>query len=161
MHGDAPDEARSGDAVAVVALDRPAIRAAARETLGHRALLPGQAEAVQAITGGRDTLAILPTGGGKSAVYQLAGVTIDGPTVIVSPLIALQQDQLTSLDELGLTAAVVNSTRPAGERDASLDAFRRGRVEFLMLAPESLADPAVIDALAGARPSLLVVDEAH
>ena len=77
----------------VVALDRPAIRAAARKTLGHRVLLPGQAEAVQAITAGRDTLALLPTGGGKSAVYQLAGMTIDGPTVVVSPLIALQQDQ--------------------------------------------------------------------
>ncbi|HKF84262.1 MAG TPA: RecQ family ATP-dependent DNA helicase [Candidatus Limnocylindrales bacterium] len=161
MHGDAPDEARSGDAVAVVALDRPAIRAAARETLGHRALLPGQAEAVQAITGGRDTLALLPTGGGKSAVYQLAGVTIDGPTLIVSPLIALQQDQLASLDALGLTAGVINSTRPARERAESLEAFRRGTLEFLMLAPESLADPGVIAALADARPSLFVVDEAH
>src|SRR5215218_1082222 len=161
MHGDAPDGARSGDAVAVVALDRPAIRAAARETLGHRALLPGQAEAVQAITGGRDTLALLPTGGGKSAVYQLAGVTIDGPTLIVSPLIALQQDQLASLDAVGLTAGVINSTRPARERTESLEAFRRGTLEFLMLAPESLADPGVIAALADARPSLFVVDEAH
>src|SRR3982750_4884212 len=97
----------------MTALDRPAIRAAARETLGHRTLLPGQAEAVGAITAGRDTLALLPTGGGKSAVYQLAGVSIDGPTVVVSPLIALQQDQLESLEELGLPAAAINSTRPA------------------------------------------------
>src|SRR5829696_1111655 len=161
MDGDASDEARSGDAVAVVALDRPAIRAAARETLGHRALLPGQAEAVQAITGGRDTLALLPTGGGKSAVYQLAGVTIEGPTVVVSPLIALQQDQLASLEGLGLAAAAINSTRPASERAASLDAFARGAVEFLLVAPESLTDPSVMQQLADARPSLFVVDEAH
>ena len=145
----------------MVALDRPAVRAAARKTLGHRVLLPGQAEAVQAITAGRDTLALLPTGGGKSAVYQLAGVTIDGPTVVVSPLIALQQDQLASLEALGLTAAAINSTRPASDRAASLRAFAAGGLEFLLVAPESLTDPSLLDLLAGARPSLFVVDEAH
>ena len=149
------------DPAAVVALDRPAIRAAARQTLGHRVLLPGQAEAVQAITAGRDTVALLPTGGGKSAVYQLAGVTIDGPTLVVSPLIALQQDQLASLQALGLPAAAINSTRPASERAATLDAFARGTVEFLLVGPESLTDPSVLDRLAAARPSLFVVDEAH
>jgi ATP-dependent DNA helicase RecQ len=149
------------DPAAVVALDRPAVRAAARKTLGHRVLLPGQAEAVEAITAGRDTLALLPTGGGKSAVYQLAGVTIDGPTIVVSPLIALQQDQLASLEGLGLSAAAINSTRPASERAATLDAFARGTVEFLLVAPESLTDPSVLDRLAEARPSLFVVDEAH
>src|SRR5829696_9790471 len=97
-------EHRPPDAARMVALDRRAVRAAARETLGHRRLLPGQAEAVAAITAGRDTLALLPTGGGKSAIYQLAGVSIDGPSVVVSPLIALQQDQLASLEELDLTA---------------------------------------------------------
>ena len=82
-------------------------------------LLPGQAEAVQAITAGRDTLALLPTGGGKSAVYQLAGVSIDGPTLVVSPLIALQQDQLASLEALGLAAAAINSTRRNRHRGRS------------------------------------------
>ena len=142
-------------------LDRRAVRAAARRTLGHRGLLPGQAEAVEAITSGRDTLALLPTGGGKSAIYQLAGVTIDGPTVVVSPLIALQQDQLASLEELGLSAAAVNSARPASERAASLEAFGRGEIEFLMLAPESLTDESTIAAISAAAPSLFVVDEAH
>src|SRR3954454_5782939 len=150
-----------GHAPRMVPLDRRAVRAAARETLGHRTLLPGQAEAVTAITSGRDTLALLPTGGGKSAIYQLAGVSIDGPSVVVSPLIALQQDQLASLTELGLSAAVVNSTRPARERTETLAAFGRGEIEFLMLAPESLADAEVLSALAAGRPSLLVVDEAH
>jgi ATP-dependent DNA helicase RecQ len=145
----------------MVALDRAAVRAAARDTLGHRTLLPGQAEAVAAVTAGRDTLALLPTGGGKSAIYQLAGVSIDGPSVVVSPLIALQQDQLASLDALRLSAAAVNSSRPGSERAEALEAFGRGDVEFLMLAPESLADPAVLAALAAGRPSLLVVDEAH
>ena len=142
-------------------LDRRAVRAAARRTLGHRGLLPGQAEAVEAITSGRDTVALLPTGGGKGAIYQLAGVTIDGPTVVVSPLIALQQDQLASLEELGLSAAAVNSARPASERAASLEAFGRGEIEFLMLAPESLTDESTIAAISAAAPSLFVVDEAH
>jgi ATP-dependent DNA helicase RecQ len=159
--GDAFPAADRPDPAGVVALDRPAIRAAARKTLGHRVLLPGQAEAVQAITAGRDTLALLPTGGGKSAVYQLAGVTIDGPTVVVSPLIALQQDQLASLVGLGLAAAAVNSTRPTRERSATVDAFARGEVEFLLVGPELLTDPSVLDRLTDARPSLFVVDEAH
>ena len=96
-----------------MSLDRAGIRAAARETLGVARLLPGQAAAVSAITSGRDTLALLPTGGGKSAIYQLAGVEIDGPTVVVSPLIALQQDQLASLAALDLPGAALNSTVPA------------------------------------------------
>jgi ATP-dependent DNA helicase RecQ len=145
----------------VVALDRPAIRAAARETLGHRTLRPGQAEAVAAITGGRDTLAILPTGGGKSAIYQLAGVSIDGPTLVVSPLIALQHDQLASLAELGLSAAALNSTMPSADRAGTLDAFRQGTIEFLLLGPEALADEDVLRAVAEGGPSLFVVDEAH
>jgi ATP-dependent DNA helicase RecQ len=145
----------------VVTLDRAAIREAARRTLGHRALLPGQAEAVQAVTAGRDTLAVLPTGGGKSAVYQLAGLAIDGMTVVVSPLIALQQDQLAALESLGLPAAAINSTRSAAARAATLDAVGRADVEFLLVAPESLTDAAVMDALDAARPSLFVVDEAH
>ena len=110
-------------------LDLAGVRAAARATLGHRALLPGQAEAVQAITSGRDTLALLPTGGGKSAIYQLAGISIDGPTVVVSPLIALQRDQLDGLEELRLPAAALNSTVPSGERRRALESFERGERE--------------------------------
>lgn len=141
--------------------DRAAIRAAARENLGHRTLLPGQAEAVAAITGGRDTLALLPTGGGKSAVYQLAGVMLDGPSVVVSPLIALQHDQAARLAELELGVAVLNSTRPGSERQETLAAFGQGEIEFLMVGPETLADAGVLAEVAAARPSLFVVDEAH
>lgn len=73
--------------------------ALARRHLGFEALRPGQREAVEAVVGGRDTLVVMSTGSGKSAVYQLAGLVLDGPTVVVSPLIALQEDQL---DYLGL-----------------------------------------------------------
>src|SRR3954470_17981178 len=152
---------RSGGDPWFMSLDRRAILAAARETLGHRTLLPGQAEAIAAVVEGRDTLALLPTGGGKSAVYQLAGVSIDGPTVVVSPLIALQQDQLAGLQELDLPAALLNSTIPAAQREATIGAFERGEIEFLLLSPEALADAELLKRLASASPSLLVVDEAH
>src|SRR5215208_3201667 len=109
----------------------------------------------------RATLVLLPTGGGKSAVYQLAGVSIDGPTIVVSPLIALQQDQLGGLRELDLPAAVLNSTISAAEREATVEAYARGDIEFLLLSPEALADQDLLDRLTTASPSLLVVDEAH
>src|SRR4051794_38349574 len=159
-HRDAAAHRSLGDA-SCVTLHRREILAAARETLGHRTLLPGQAEAIAAVVEGRDTLALLPTGGGKSAVYQIAGVSIDGPTVVVSPLIALQQDQLAGLRELQLPASVLNSTLSATEREAALEAYERGEIEFLLLSPEALADGGLLERLAAAPPSLLVVDEAH
>ena len=75
------------------------IRATAREKLGFDELRPGQLEAVEAVLEGRDTLAVMSTGSGKSAIYQLAGLLIDGPTIVVSPLIALQRDQMEAVDE--------------------------------------------------------------
>src|SRR3954453_19141558 len=144
-----------------MALDLPPIRRAARESLGHRTLLPGQAEAVAAVTAGRDTLALLPTGGGKSAVYQLAGLGIDGPTLVVSPLLALQEDQLEGLEELGLPAAALNSTIPSHERAAILDGFADGRLEFLLLGPEQLAVPETLGRIAEGRPSRFAVGEEH
>src|SRR3712207_1497899 len=83
----------------------------AKERLGFEELRSGQLEAVQAVVGGRDTLCVMSTGSGKSAIYQLAGFLIDGPTVVVSPLIALQQDQMEAVEE---DAAVVNSTLKIG-----------------------------------------------
>src|SRR4051812_8613677 len=145
-----------------MALDRRAILAAARETLGHRTLLPGQADAIAAVIAGRDTLALLPTGGGKSAIYQLAGVERSGPTIVVSPLLALQRDQFGRLDdhELGGGAAL-NSTLTDGQRDEVIDRFATGRLEFLLLGPEQLASAGLLDRLAAAKPSLFVVDEVH
>ncbi len=140
---------------------RAEIRRAAREALGHERLLPGQAEAVAAVASGRDTLALLPTGGGKSAIYQLAGLEIDGPTIVVSPLIALQQDQLRALDALDLPAAALSSAVPERDREAALEAFGRGEIEFLLLAPEQLAVRETLDRLRDAGPTLFVVDEAH
>ena len=92
----------------------------ARERLGFDRLRPGQLRAVEALAGGRDVLAVLPTGGGKSAIYELAGLLRAGPTVVVSPLIALQDDQLAHLRAAGLRAIVLNSQQSAGARAAAL-----------------------------------------
>src|SRR5262249_61024744 len=92
----------------------------ARGPRGFERLRPGQRGAAEALAAGRDVLAVLPTGGGKSAIYELAGMVRTGPTIVVSPLIALQDDQLTHLRAAGLQAVVVNSQQSAGARAAAL-----------------------------------------
>ncbi len=90
----------------------------ARERFEYESLRPGQKEAIRSVYDGRDTLAVMPTGSGKSAVYQLAGLMIPGPTVVISPLIALQQDQVENIEEQGVgEAAQVNSTVRKSERE--------------------------------------------
>jgi ATP-dependent DNA helicase RecQ len=130
----------------------------ARQRLGFDALRPGQLEAVQSVVSGRDTLCVMSTGSGKSAIYQLAGFLMDGPTVVVSPLIALQQDQMEAVEE---EAAVLNSTLSDKQRDEVLSDARDDDVEFVLLAPEQLANEEVLAELAEAGVSLFVVDEAH
>jgi ATP-dependent DNA helicase RecQ len=139
------------------------IRVAARDHLDLERLRPGQKEAMKAVLGGRDTLVVLPTGSGKSAIYQLAGELIDGPTLVVSPLLALQADQVRSIEaqaDLG-DAAALNSTLTAAERQAVVDRLLAGRLEFCFLAPEQLAKPDTLELLARADVRLFVVDEAH
>ena len=136
-----------------------AVLRVARERFGFDALREGQQEAIEAVLAGRDTLAVMATGHGKSAIYQIAGLLIEGPTVVVSPLIALQRDQVKDLQLDG--AATVSSHVPESEREEALEAAVEDALEFLFMAPEQLAKPEVLAALAEARPSLLVVDEAH
>ena len=139
-----------------------AIANVARERLGLTELRPGQLEAVQAVLEGRDTLVVMPTGSGKSAVYQIAGSILEGPTVVVSPLIALQRDQVESIGEQDVgDAAAANSTLSARERRRVFDDLRSGALEFLFVAPEQLANEETRAALRAAEPSLFVIDEAH
>ncbi|WP_069386044.1 RecQ family ATP-dependent DNA helicase [Cellulosimicrobium cellulans] len=140
------------------------VRETAREVFGYDRLRPGQADAIAALLEGRDVLLVLPTGAGKSAVYQLPGLELPGPTLVVSPLIALQQDQVRALGELGdgdAAAAAVSSAVPVAERRRALEAAAAGELEFLFLSPEQLANDEVLDAVRAARPSLVAVDEAH
>ena len=119
---------------------------------------------MQAVASGRDTVVVMPTGAGKSAIYQVPALLLDGPTVVVSPLIALQRDQVAGLLARGDAAGgavQANSTISESERERAFTALKAGEVEFVFLAPEQLAKPEVLDELAAARPSLFVVDEAH
>ena len=135
------------------------IERVAREAFGFAALRPGQREAIESALEGRDTVVVMSTGSGKSAIYQIAGLLIEGATVVVSPLIALQRDQVEDLTAGG--AAPLNSTLSAAERERALAELAEGVLEYLFLAPEQLANDEVLAELAVARPSLLVVDEAH
>jgi ATP-dependent DNA helicase RecQ len=132
----------------------------ARKRLGFQQLRPGQLPAGEALAGGRDVLAVLPTGGGKSAIYELAGMLRPGPTLVVSPLIALQDDQLAHLRAAGLSAIVLNSQQAAGARAAALLASCDSDT-FVFLAPEQLANAETRDTLRRAGPGLFAVDEAH
>jgi ATP-dependent DNA helicase RecQ len=118
---------------------------------------------MQSVLAGQDTLAVLPSGAGKSAVYQVAGHLLEGSVLVVSPLIALQRDQvlrLAEIEEMG-GAAMLNSGLSAGDQRAALEGLEDGTVRYLFLAPEQLTKPEVVEAIAATRPALFVVDEAH
>jgi ATP-dependent DNA helicase RecQ len=137
-----------------------AVRKAAEQVLGTAEFRPGQAEAIDAVLE-RDTLAVLASGTGKTLVYTVAAKLIDGGTLVVSPTIALQHDQLRALEAAGERAALLNTTVRAAERKRALAEFAAGKLEFLLLAPEQLANDEVLGALRDSPVSLLVVDEAH
>src|SRR6201994_2385973 len=139
----------------------PDIPKLAADIFGYRALRPGQQDAVAALAAGRDCLAVMPSGAGKSAVYQLAAIALDGPAVVVSPLLSLQRDQSEHLTSHGLTAATINGNTSERQRAAAYDLLRAGQVAFVFLAPEQLAREDVRAILAEAPPRLLAVDEAH
>src|SRR5215510_7843326 len=93
------------------------------ERFGVRAFRPGQREVIEAVLAGKDTLAIMPTGSGKSLTYQLPALVLDGPTVVVSPLLALIEDQVTKMQALGVPICRIDSTITAKQRAAELDAL--------------------------------------
>jgi len=139
------------------------VKRTARDIFGHTSLRPGQAAAIQAILDGHDVLLVQPTGGGKSLAYQLPGVLIDGPTLVISPLLALQEDQRAHLEAYGehTVARRISSAETEQQRQEALRDAAAGEVEFLFLAPEQLANDEVREAVVALRPTLVAVDEAH
>ena len=135
----------------------------AQRVFGHESLRPGQDESVRALLDGHDVLLVQPTGGGKSLAYQLPAVLLDGLTLVVSPLLALQEDQTTRLEEYGhkTVARRMSSAETKRERDQALEDAAAGKVEFLFLAPEQLANEEVLAAVTAMRPTLIAIDEAH
>jgi ATP-dependent DNA helicase RecQ len=134
------------------------LRQLARDRFGWQELSAPQHQAMRALLDGRDVLGVLPTGAGKSAIYQLPALLLDRTTLVISPLLALQHDQIEALARAGTAAAQLTGEQSAGQRDAVIDAARRGEIRVLYVTPEQLADP---DRLGRLRPALVAVDEAH
>ncbi|HQR17045.1 MAG TPA: ATP-dependent DNA helicase RecQ [Gemmatimonadales bacterium] len=138
-----------------------AARAALLRHFGFPDFRPMQRRVVQSVLAGRDTLAVLPTGGGKSVCFQLPAMVLPGLTVVVSPLLSLMQDQVEAAVRRGLPAAALNSTQEGAERAVVLEAIRAGVLKLLYVSPERLERLAGELTAMGAVVSLLAVDEAH
>lgn len=132
-----------------------------RTVFGHPAFRGSQEEIVTHVAGGGDALVLMPTGGGKSLCYQLPALLRDGTALVVSPLIALMQDQVAALKQLGVRAAFLNSTLDGREVNACEKALRNGELDLLYVAPERLMMPRMLDCLAESKIALFAIDEAH
>jgi ATP-dependent DNA helicase RecQ len=137
------------------------LRRTLKRVFGLEDFRPGQEEVIRSAMEGRNTLAIMPTGAGKSLCYQLPALHLPGMTLVVSPLISLMKDQVDKLDGLGLDASQVNSALTARESDESFDQIAREKAEFILTTPEQLADSEFLETLRGKTIDLFVIDEAH
>ncbi len=135
----------------------------ARKNFGFNALRVGQEEAIRSVLSKKDTLVVMPTGSGKSAIYQIAGLMIEGSVLVVSPLIALQKDQVDSINsqDHDAEAVVVNSTQRIAEARKALEKIEEGTGKFIFLAPEQLRKQETMETLESANIALFVIDEAH
>ena len=141
----------------------PEILRVARENLGFDSLRPGQEDAIPAVLNKQDTLVVMPTGSGKSAIYQIAGLMVEGAVLVISPLIALQKDQVDSINSQDgdAEAVVINSTQRMAELRESIEKIEEGKGKFIFLAPEQLRKQSTIETLEAAKAGLFVIDEAH
>src|SRR6202012_1176292 len=141
--------------------DLSAARDVLRKTFGFAEFRPGQDEIVATVLDGRDVLAVMPTGSGKSLCYQLPALIRDGLTIVVSPLIALMRNQVAQLRGYGVAAAALNSANDAAENRSILDQIARGELRLVYVAPERLLKSDTVELLKRAKVSFLAVDEAH
>jgi ATP-dependent DNA helicase RecQ len=137
------------------------IQTALRDYWGYDSFLPLQREAMTAAVSGRDSLVVLPTGGGKSLCYQAPAVTLPGLSIVVSPLISLMKDQVDALTECGVPAARFDSSVPYDERDHIVEDIYAGRLKLLYVSPERLMMGGFLDMLSNMDISMVAVDEAH
>jgi ATP-dependent DNA helicase RecQ len=145
----------------LLAVRRNTIRRLLNTVFGIQQLRDGQQRVIDSVLDGRDTLAIMPTGSGKSLCYQIPAHILEGMTVVVSPLISLMKDQLEKLEEMGIRAAQVNSSLSAEEERQALAAIAENRCEIVFCTPERLAMAEFVEVLKTVKIALVVVDEAH
>ncbi|HEX6994199.1 MAG TPA: DNA helicase RecQ [Gammaproteobacteria bacterium] len=136
-------------------------RAVLRDVFGYGAFRDRQQAIIEHLVAGGDALVLMPTGGGKSLCYQIPALLRPGVGIVVSPLIALMEDQVRALRELGIRAAFLNSTLAWREQQDVIGALRSGRLELLYVAPERLLQPETLDLLAAVPVSIIAIDEAH
>ncbi|HEY6612652.1 MAG TPA: DEAD/DEAH box helicase, partial [Pseudomonas sp.] len=132
-----------------------------KDVFGYDAFRGNQARIIQRLSEGGDALVLMPTGGGKSLCFQVPALLRDGVAVVVSPLIALMDDQVATLDELGVAAVALNSTQTAEEQREIAERLRRGEIKLLYLAPERLVQPRMLAFLQNLPIALFAIDEAH
>ncbi|MDX8549219.1 DNA helicase RecQ [Methanospirillum sp. J.3.6.1-F.2.7.3] len=128
---------------------------------GYRTFRPGQKEIITQVLNGRDVLAVIATGGGKSLCYQIPALIREGTGIVLSPLIALMKDQVDCLAESGIPAAFLNSTQDIKDKRSVEDAIRTGTLKLLYISPERLVQPAFLEFLKSIQISLFAIDEAH
>ncbi|WP_020654968.1 RecQ family ATP-dependent DNA helicase [Massilia niastensis] len=145
----------------LLAVRRNTIRRLLHSVFGIEQLREGQQNVIDSVLDGRDTLAIMPTGGGKSLCYQIPARMLEGITVVVSPLISLMKDQLEKLEELGIRSVQVNSSLNAEEEHAALQAIEEQACEIVFCTPERLVTPEFIELLRKVTLDIVVIDEAH
>lgn len=143
------------------AVNGSAILATLRAAFGFETFRPGQAEAIQCLLSGQHTLVVMPTGAGKSLIYQLAALHLPGVTLVLSPLIALMKDQVDSLTRHHIPATFINSALTPGEQASRLEALSRGAFRLAYVAPERLRSVPFQEAMRRVSVGLLAVDEAH
>ncbi|MFC6644102.1 RecQ family ATP-dependent DNA helicase [Granulicella cerasi] len=131
------------------------------EVFGHREFRPHQQKVCEAGAEGRDVLVVMPTGAGKSLCYQLPALARGGTALVISPLIALMDDQATKLESLGLRVARIHSGRPREESRQACRDYLTGELDFLFIAPERMRVPGFPEMLAKRKPALVAIDEAH
>ena len=136
-------------------------RAVLASRFGYDAFRPGQEAVVSALLAGRDVLAVMPTGAGKSVCYQVPAVVMEGMALVVSPLVSLMADQVRAVQEAGIRGAYLNSTLAPGQQAEVLRRAAEGAYDLMYVAPERLADPRFAEFARTARLALIAVDEAH
>jgi ATP-dependent DNA helicase RecQ len=145
----------------LLAVRRNTIRRLLRSVFGIEQLREGQQRVIDSVLDGKDTLAIMPTGGGKSLCYQIPAKMFEGITIVVSPLISLMKDQLEKLEELGIRSVQVNSSLNAEEEAAAIEAIANEACEIVFCTPERLVSPEFITVLKAVTLDIVVIDEAH
>ncbi|ETY75008.1 DNA helicase RecQ [Lactiplantibacillus fabifermentans] len=142
-------------------MDLAAAQQVLKTTFGYDEFRPGQSAVIQQVLAGKNTLAVMPTGGGKSLCYQIPALLFDGLTVVVSPLISLMKDQVDALNDNGIAATFINSSLDYREINERLQELRAGDYTLLYIAPERLDSQSFIQALGNLPIQLLAIDEAH